>query len=65
MKKSVQVINKHTGGGGNAVYAFGLIGALVYFIQQANSLTEGVIGILKAIVWPAFVAFNLLEFFKI
>lgn len=65
MKKSVQVINKHSGGGGNAVYFFGLIGALVYFIQQATSFSEGIIGVLKAIVWPAFVAFNLLEFFKI
>ena len=65
MKKSVQVINKNTGGGGNAVYFFGLIGVLVYFIQQATSFSEGIIGVLKAIVWPAFMAFNLLDFSKI
>ncbi len=65
MKKHVQVVNKHAGGGGNAVYGLGLIGALIYFIQNATTLTEGIIGILKAIVWPAFVAYNLLDFFKL
>ena len=49
-------------GGGNAVYGLGLIGALVYYIQQADGFWDGVLGILKALVWPAFVIYDLLKF---
>ena len=48
--------------GGSAVYGLGLIGALVYFIQQANTLWEGVLGIIKAIVWPGLLVYKLFEF---
>lgn len=50
------------GGGGNAVYGLGLIGALVYYIQAADGFWAGVLGILKALVWPAFVIYDLLKF---
>ena len=50
------------GGGGNAVYGLGLIGALVYYIQAATGFWGGVLGILKAFVWPAFVVYDLLAF---
>lgn len=50
------------GGGGNAVYGLGLIGALIYYIQQADGFWPGVLGILKALVWPAFVIYDLLKF---
>ncbi|HEY5982558.1 MAG TPA: hypothetical protein VIU38_03735 [Anaerolineales bacterium] len=49
----------------DAVYGLGLIGAAIYFIQQAPTFWLGVLGILKAIVWPAFVVYRLLEFLKI
>jgi hypothetical protein len=49
-------------GGGNAVYGLGLIGALVYYIQQADGFWSVILGILKAIVWPAFVIYDLLKF---
>jgi len=48
--------------GGGAVYGLGLIGALVFYIQQAANFWEGVIGVLKAIVWPAFLVYHLLDF---
>lgn len=54
-------MNKSTSG---AVYGFGFIGAAVYFIQHADTFWMGVIGILKAIVWPGFVVYKLLEFLK-
>jgi hypothetical protein len=41
-------------GGGNAVYGLGFIGALIYYIQNATNFMDGVIGFLKALVWPAF-----------
>jgi len=46
----------------NGVYGLGFIGALVYFIQHASTLGAGVIGFLKALVWPAFLIYKLLDF---
>ena len=42
------------------VYCLGLIGAAVYYVQQATSFGDGVIGLLKAAVWPAFVVHKLM-----
>jgi hypothetical protein len=49
-------------GGGDAVYGLGLIGALVWYIGQADGFWPGVLGVLKAFVWPAFVVYDLLRF---
>ncbi|MEJ3748919.1 hypothetical protein WEI85_37300 [Actinomycetes bacterium KLBMP 9797] len=49
-------------GGGSAVYGLGLIGAMVYYIQQADGFWSVVLGILMALVWPVFVAYHLLKF---
>jgi hypothetical protein len=49
-------------GGGNAVYGLGLIGALVYYIQYAHGFWSVILGILKALVWPAFAIYELLKF---
>jgi hypothetical protein len=49
----------------NAVYGLGFIGALVYFIQYATSFGMGVLGILKALVWPAVLIYKALEFLKL
>lgn len=46
---------------GNAVYCLGLFGAVVYFVQQANGFGEVVVGFLKALVWPAFLVYELLK----
>ena len=50
------------GGGGDAVYGLGLIGAMVYYIQQANGFWPVIVAILKALVWPVFVVYDLLKF---
>lgn len=50
--------NQAGAGGSNAVYALGLIGALVFFWQQADSVGEYVLAILKALVWPAFLVYE-------
>ncbi len=44
-----------------AVYGLGLIGAAIYFIQAATTFWAGVLGILKAIVWPAFLIYDALK----
>lgn len=49
------------GGGGNLFYFLGMIGAMVFYIQQADGLWGGVLGVLKAIVWPAFVVYDALS----
>jgi hypothetical protein len=51
---------KHCGGSG-AIYGIGAIGALVYFLQHATTFTMGLIGIVKAIFWPALLVYKALE----
>jgi len=38
------------------IYFLGFIGAVIYYLQQG----EGVVGILKAIVWPLFFVMKVL-----
>lgn len=47
--------------GGNAGYCLGLIGAAVYYIQQAEGFGAIIVAILKALVWPAFLVYDLLK----
>jgi len=44
-------------GGASAVYGLGFIGAAVYFIGHAATFWMGVLGFLKALVWPAFLVY--------
>ena len=62
MSKDERWRYRRSSGGGDAVYGLGLIGALVYYIQAADGFWGGVLGILKALVWPAFVIYDLLKF---
>ena len=48
---------------GNAVYGLGFIGAAIYFISTATSFWTGVLGLLKSMVWPAFLVYEALKFF--
>jgi hypothetical protein len=41
-----------------AVYGVGLIGAAVYFISHSAGFWMGVLGFLKALVWPAFLVYG-------
>ena len=40
------------------VYCMGLIGAAIYFIGQATSFWIGVLGFLKAIIWPVLLIYE-------
>ena len=53
-----------TGGISSGAYGLAFIGALVYYIQHAPSFWAGVVGFLKALVWPAFLIYKLLEFLR-
>jgi hypothetical protein len=41
-----------------AVYGLGFIGAAIYFISHATGFWMGVIGFLKALVWPAILVYQ-------
>lgn len=42
----------------SAFYGLGFIGAAIYFITQATGFWMGVLGFLKAIVWPIFLVYQ-------
>jgi hypothetical protein len=50
----------HHHGSSNPIYGLGVIGALFYFLQNATTFSMVVVGIFKAIFWPAFVLFRVL-----
>ena len=47
-------------GNKGSVYGLGFLGAAVYYIQAATGFWGGVVGVLKAIVWPACLVHKLL-----
>lgn len=58
-RKNNNTANQGFSGG---IYGLGWIGALVYYINHATSFWEGVLGFLKALVWPAFLVYELLKY---
>jgi hypothetical protein len=46
---------------GGVVYGLGMIGAVVYFISHAATFWLGVLGFLKAIVWPGILVYEALK----
>ena len=52
------------GGGSEAVYGLGLIGAWVYFFSHATTFWIGVLAFFKGLVWPALLVFELLKYLK-
>lgn len=49
---------KQTPAPAGVVYVMGFIGAAVFFIGKATSFWLGVLGFLKAVVWPALLVFQ-------
>lgn len=59
----IKLKNMHKGHGVlGGIYGLGLIGAAIYYIQNATSFWNGVVGVLEALVWPAFLIHRLFEF---
>jgi hypothetical protein len=46
------------------IYGMAFLGAAVYFIQHATTFWEGVVGFIKALVWPAVLMYKVLELLK-
>jgi len=48
----------------DAIYGLGFIGAAIYFLSNAKGFWMGVLGFLKAVIWPVFLVYELLKFLK-
>jgi hypothetical protein len=49
-------------GGGGAVYGLGFVGAAIFFIGKATTFWMGVLGLLRAVVWPAYLVYEAFNF---
>jgi hypothetical protein len=45
-------------------YFLGMVGIAVYYLQHAATFWDGVWGLLKALVWPAFLVYQLASFLR-
>lgn len=57
--KPIKVINERSPAGFILILAY--IGAAVYFVNQSDGFWNIILALLKAIVWPAYVLYNVLE----
>ena len=48
-------------GTSSAVYGLGFIGAAIYFISHSAGFWSGVLGFIKALVWPAILVYEALK----
>lgn len=46
---------------GGAIYGLGFVGAVIYYVSTASGFWMGVLGVLKAIVWPVFLVYGLMK----
>lgn len=54
--------DSHNHAPSSAIYGLGFIGAAIYFISQAATFWLGVVGFLKALVWPAFLVYQAFKY---
>lgn len=54
-----------SGGPGGAVYGFGVLGVAVYYLQQSHTIWDGLLGIGKAIIWPALLMYKVFGYFQL
>lgn len=47
---------------GSCFYFLGFLGAAIYYISIATGFWNGVLGFIKAIIWPVFLVLELLKF---
>lgn len=43
------------------IYGMAFIGAVFYFISHAATFWMGVLGVVKALIWPAYLIYKILE----
>ena len=63
--KSTKVINKGGDGMFGVAYFMAVIGAAVYFVQASAGFWGFILALLKALVWPAFIIYEVLGLLNI
>lgn len=51
--------------GADVVYLMGVIGAAIFYLMGATDFWTGVLGILKALIWPVILVFEALNYFAL
>lgn len=62
--KSCRNKNKNVAATSGSIYGLAFIGSVVYYIQHAHTFWMVLLGILKALVWPAVMIYKFMEFIK-
>ena len=47
---------------GGGAYFLGFLGAVIYYISSATGFWNGVLGVLKSLVWPLFLVYEVLKY---
>ena len=55
---------KSRGGASGGIYGLAFLGAVFYYLHHATTFVAGLIGILKAIVWPAILVYYVMDYLK-
>ncbi len=58
--KTIKVVKQGGDGAFGFAYFLAVIGAAVYFVQQSVGFGGFILALLKALVWPAFVVYEVL-----
>ncbi|HVQ88834.1 MAG TPA: hypothetical protein VMT88_11715 [Actinomycetes bacterium] len=53
--------NSGAAAGAGAIYGLGMLGALVYFWQQADVWWEYLFSFVQAVLWPAWMVYDLFQ----
>jgi len=61
-KKACSMDMACSGGCSGGFYGLGFLGAAIYYIGAATGFWAGVLGFLKAIIWPLFLVYEVLKF---
>lgn len=53
--------NRNAAAAGGGIYGLAFVGVFVYYVVHAADFWQGAVGLLKALVWPAIVAYNVFD----
>lgn len=48
-------------GASGGIYGLAFVGAAIYFIEHATTFWMGVLGVAKALIWPAILIYKIME----
>lgn len=64
MKKEVQTKVECQGTSG-AIYFFGIVGSVIYYVTTAIGFWMGALGIVKSFFWPGFLVYEIMKYLNI